>query len=139
MPIQVAACVSAYAGQAEATRTHLSKFHLNRIRHYALAHLGDCGLSVAQVGAALSLSASHIHRLFEAQELSFSSWLWECRLLASRNATPEDFLTVFGAIRDGRVPTDALVTHRATLEQAPERFPYWITPAAGVIKAIIEI
>jgi 2-desacetyl-2-hydroxyethyl bacteriochlorophyllide A dehydrogenase len=63
----------------------------------------------------------------------------ETTLLGSRNATPEDFRTVFTAMREGRIPTDALVTHRAALEQAPERFPVWITPAAGVIKAIIEI
>jgi 2-desacetyl-2-hydroxyethyl bacteriochlorophyllide A dehydrogenase len=63
----------------------------------------------------------------------------ETTLLASRNATPEDFFEVFRAMRDGRVPTDALVTHRASLEQAPERFPFWITPAAGVIKALLEI
>jgi 2-desacetyl-2-hydroxyethyl bacteriochlorophyllide A dehydrogenase len=63
----------------------------------------------------------------------------ETTLLASRNATPEDFHAVFRAMRDGLVPTDALVTHRAALEQAPERFPFWITPGAGVIKAIVEI
>jgi 2-desacetyl-2-hydroxyethyl bacteriochlorophyllide A dehydrogenase len=63
----------------------------------------------------------------------------ETTLLGSRNATPEDFQTVFAAMREGRLPTEALVTHRATLEQAPAGFPVWITPAAGVIKAIIEI
>jgi threonine dehydrogenase-like Zn-dependent dehydrogenase len=63
----------------------------------------------------------------------------ETTLLASRNATPEDFDAVFRAMRDGLVPTDALVTHRAALEQAPERFPFWITPGACVIKAIVEI
>jgi 2-desacetyl-2-hydroxyethyl bacteriochlorophyllide A dehydrogenase len=63
----------------------------------------------------------------------------ETTLLASRNATPDDFNDVFRAMHEGRVPTDALVTHRATLEEAPNRFPLWITPEAGVIKAIIEI
>jgi AraC-like DNA-binding protein len=82
----VAGCVSAHAGQAEAARSTLAQFHLNRIRQYVQAHLGDNGLSVQQVGAALSLSASHIHRLFEAQELSFGAWLWECRLQACSRA-----------------------------------------------------
>lgn len=82
----VAGCVSAHAGQAETARSNLAQFHLNRIRQYVLAHLGDSGLAVQQVAAALSLSASHIHRLFEAQELSFSAWLWECRLQACSRA-----------------------------------------------------
>jgi 2-desacetyl-2-hydroxyethyl bacteriochlorophyllide A dehydrogenase len=63
----------------------------------------------------------------------------ETSLLASRNATPEDFLEVFRAMREGLVPTGALVTHRARLDEAPARFPVWITPEAGVIKALLEI
>lgn len=63
----------------------------------------------------------------------------ETTLLASRNATPEDFLEVFRAMRQGLVPTDALLTHRARLEDSPERFPIWIAPESGVIKAMIEI
>ncbi len=43
------------------------------------------------------------------------------------------------AIRDGHVPTDALATHRAPLEQSPERFAEWIRPETGVIKALIEV
>ena len=63
----------------------------------------------------------------------------EIALLGSRNATREDFLEVFGAIRDGHVPTDALATHRAPLEQSPRRFAEWIRPQTGVIKALIEV
>jgi 2-desacetyl-2-hydroxyethyl bacteriochlorophyllide A dehydrogenase len=63
----------------------------------------------------------------------------ETTLLGSRNATSQDFHQVFRAMRDGLVPTDALLTHRATLGQAPELFDVWITPEAGVIKAMIEI
>jgi threonine dehydrogenase-like Zn-dependent dehydrogenase len=63
----------------------------------------------------------------------------ETSLLGSRNATPEDFSKVFDAIREGRVPTDALITHRVALEDAPGSFPLWIKPEAGVIKALIEI
>ena len=46
----------------------------------------------------------------------------EITLLGSRNATREDFLEVLTAIRDGHVPTDALATHRAPLEQSPDAF-----------------
>jgi len=63
----------------------------------------------------------------------------EISLLGSRNATREDFDEVFRAMRDGLVPTGALATHRASLEQAPSRFPEWIRPETGAIKALIEI
>ena len=39
----------------------------------------------------------------------------------------------------GRIPTDALNTHRASLDDAPAMFPVWMKPESGVIKAIIEI
>ncbi len=63
----------------------------------------------------------------------------ETTLLGSRNATPEDFSKVFDAMREGRVPTESLITHRVALEEAPGGFPLWIKPEAGVIKALIEI
>jgi len=63
----------------------------------------------------------------------------ETSLFGSRNATREDFLEVFRAMREGLVPTDALATHRASLEESPARFPEWIKPETGVIKALIEI
>ena len=63
----------------------------------------------------------------------------ETTLMGSRNATREDFSKVFDAMREGRVPTDALITHRVALEEAPANFPLWIKPEAGVIKALIEI
>ena len=63
----------------------------------------------------------------------------EISLLGSRNATREDFVEVFKAMREGLVPTGALATHRASLEELPARFPEWIKPETGVIKALIEI
>lgn len=63
----------------------------------------------------------------------------ETTLLGSRNATREDFETVFAALRAGHVPTAALISHRAPLADAPQRFPEWIRPETGVIKAILEI
>lgn len=63
----------------------------------------------------------------------------ETTLLASRNALPADFAEVIEAMRSGRVPTEALLTHRTRLEEAPSLFPVWIAPEAGVIKAMIEI
>jgi 2-desacetyl-2-hydroxyethyl bacteriochlorophyllide A dehydrogenase len=63
----------------------------------------------------------------------------ETTLLASRNATSEDFRAVFRALREGQIPTDSLITHRASLEEAAGCFPTWIAPETGVIKALIEI
>jgi len=63
----------------------------------------------------------------------------EISLLGSRNATREDFSKVFDAIREGRVPTEALATHRASLDDSPACFPEWIEPKTGVIKALIKI
>ncbi len=63
----------------------------------------------------------------------------EMSLLGSRNATREDFETVFAALRAGLIPTQALATHRAPLDESPERFPEWIRPESGAIKALIEI
>lgn len=62
----------------------------------------------------------------------------ETSLLGSRNATREDFEAALAALRLGRIPA-GLLTHRATLAQAPERFAQWLDPASGVIKAMLEI
>ena len=63
----------------------------------------------------------------------------ETTLYASRNALPADFETVLAAFRDGHVPIATLNTHRARLEELPERMPQWIAPAAGVVKAVLEV
>jgi 2-desacetyl-2-hydroxyethyl bacteriochlorophyllide A dehydrogenase len=63
----------------------------------------------------------------------------ETTLLASRNALPEDFAEVVSVMRAGGVPSQALNTHRASIADAGKQFAHWMTPQAGVIKAIIEI
>ena len=62
----------------------------------------------------------------------------ETSLLGSRNATVEDFERVMEAMRAGEVP-EALITHRMMLAEVPERFAGLTDPAAGVVKAMIEI
>lgn len=62
----------------------------------------------------------------------------ETTLLASRNATAEDFSTVLDAMRAGRVPTAALNTHRLKLADVPAQFPALLDASAGVVKAIVE-
>lgn len=63
----------------------------------------------------------------------------ETTLLASRNATREDFEAVITAIRAGEVPTDRLGTHHTALEELPRVIERWSAPSAGVIKGIVAL
>ncbi len=62
----------------------------------------------------------------------------EATLLASRNATQEDFATVLQAMRAGQVPDQALNTHRLALANLPTEFESLLNPALGVVKAVVE-
>ncbi|KML53630.1 dehydrogenase [Burkholderia cepacia] len=62
----------------------------------------------------------------------------ETTLLASRNATAEDFATVLDAMRAGRIPDRALNTHRMRLEDVPDALPRLLEPGQTVVKAIVE-
>ncbi|MBW1697085.1 MAG: zinc-binding alcohol dehydrogenase family protein [Deltaproteobacteria bacterium] len=62
----------------------------------------------------------------------------ETTLLASRNATREDFVRVIEALQAGEVTTSGFVTHRAPLEALEEHFESWARPGSGVIKAMVE-
>jgi threonine dehydrogenase-like Zn-dependent dehydrogenase len=63
----------------------------------------------------------------------------EATLLSSRNATPEDFRQVLGHLHDGTVDVTAFITHHATLEDVVDRFPEWMSPASGVVKAMVHL
>jgi hypothetical protein len=62
----------------------------------------------------------------------------ETTLLGSRNAILADFEHVMDAMRAGHVP-DALITHRMALSDVPEKFAGLTDPAAGVVKAMVEV
>lgn len=62
----------------------------------------------------------------------------ETTLLGSRNATLADFEHVMDAMRAGHVP-DALITHRMALSEVPDKFAGLTDPAAGVVKAMVEV
>ncbi|KQU75559.1 MULTISPECIES: zinc-binding alcohol dehydrogenase family protein [unclassified Rhizobacter] len=62
----------------------------------------------------------------------------EATLLGSRNATMEDFDTVLAAMRAGRIPHQALNTHRLALADLPADFAQLLDPSRGVVKAIVE-
>ena len=63
----------------------------------------------------------------------------ETTLLGSRNATLEDFRHVLHVMRAGRIPTDALATHRMGLDEVASRFHELLDPARGVVKGMIEV
>jgi threonine dehydrogenase-like Zn-dependent dehydrogenase len=75
-------------------------------------------------------------------DISFSDPLLHAReltLLASRNATKEDFANVIAGIESGRVNTSGFVTHTAALEETPGQFPSWVKPETGCIKAVVTV
>ena len=63
----------------------------------------------------------------------------ELTLLASRNATREDFDCVTELLEEGRIQVRPMITHRAKLEALPETMPVWCGGEAGVIKAMIHL
>jgi len=63
----------------------------------------------------------------------------ELTLLASRNARSRDFDRIIGLIDNGTIDTKPWITHRIPFERLPEVFPGLITPASGVIKAVVEM
>ena len=62
----------------------------------------------------------------------------ELTLLASRNATPEDFAWVIDSLRAGAINLGPWITHQATPESILREFPSWVEPATGVIKAMLR-
>ncbi|MBY4751477.1 zinc-binding alcohol dehydrogenase family protein [Burkholderia dolosa] len=62
----------------------------------------------------------------------------ETTLLASRNATAQDFVTVLDAMRASRIPDRALNTHRMRLEDVPDRLPALLDGGQTVVKALVE-
>lgn len=67
-------------------RSSLARFHVQRIREFALSQLHDPELSVAKMAETLSISPAHIHRVFAAEEQTLSTWLWETRLKLCHDA-----------------------------------------------------
>ncbi|MBD2845644.1 zinc-binding alcohol dehydrogenase family protein [Paenibacillus sp. IB182496] len=63
----------------------------------------------------------------------------ELTLLASRNATREDFAVVMEAVRGGAVDIARYITHRAAFADMTDRFEGWLKPESKVIKAMVEL
>jgi 2-desacetyl-2-hydroxyethyl bacteriochlorophyllide A dehydrogenase len=62
----------------------------------------------------------------------------ELTLLASRNATAQDFEQVIQSMEAGAVNLESWITHRASPEQLVADFSTWLEPTSGVIKAMLS-
>lgn len=63
----------------------------------------------------------------------------ELTLMASRNATKEDFERVLEVIRTGGVDVSQYITHRASFGEMIGQFGDWLKPESKVIKAMVEV
>jgi len=63
----------------------------------------------------------------------------EMTVFASRNALAADFRRIIGLIEEGRIDTRPWITHRTPFADLIERFPSYVQPETGVIKAIVEV
>jgi AraC-like DNA-binding protein len=60
--------------------TQLTNYHLTRIKALIDARLADSDLCVSSIAAQLGLSAGHVHRLFKAEAIPASQYIWNRRL-----------------------------------------------------------
>jgi 2-desacetyl-2-hydroxyethyl bacteriochlorophyllide A dehydrogenase len=75
-------------------------------------------------------------------ELSFSDPLFhgrEMSLLASRNASQQDFDQVIDSLQSGQFSSQHWISHRATADDIADVFPAWLEPETGVIKAMLDL
>ncbi len=76
------------------------------------------------------------------QEISFLHPLMhrrELTLLASRNALAPDFTRIIQLIEEGKIDTRPWITHHAGFDEVIGKFPSWLKPETGVIKAVVKI
>ncbi|MDR6885380.1 zinc-binding alcohol dehydrogenase family protein [Bacillus sp. 3255] len=61
----------------------------------------------------------------------------ELTLMASRNATLEDFAAVRAAMQAGVIDVERYITHRASFDEMIGQFETWLKPESKVIKAVV--
>lgn len=62
----------------------------------------------------------------------------ELTLLATRNCTAPEHLRILELIRAGRIDTRPWVSDQVSASGLVERFPFWLDPANGVVKAVVN-
>ena len=63
----------------------------------------------------------------------------EGTLMSSRNATRKDFVNVIDSLKSKKIDATTFITHRVSFDRVKDEFPGWLEPAAGVIKAMVEV
>jgi threonine dehydrogenase-like Zn-dependent dehydrogenase len=63
----------------------------------------------------------------------------EGTLMSSRNAVREDFQHVTDCLKRKLLKPEKYITHRCSFGEASKHFASWLSPATGVIKAMIEL
>ncbi|BBH21422.1 alcohol dehydrogenase [Paenibacillus baekrokdamisoli] len=63
----------------------------------------------------------------------------ELTLMASRNATREDFDNVLMLMKNSKIDVEQYVTHRVPFEMMISEFDRWLMPESKVIKALVEL
>jgi 2-desacetyl-2-hydroxyethyl bacteriochlorophyllide A dehydrogenase len=63
----------------------------------------------------------------------------EATLMSSRNATRFDFEHVMSCLKQGLINPASYITHRVKIDDVAGQFPFWLDPANGVIKAMVEM
>ena len=63
----------------------------------------------------------------------------ELTLMASRNALPADFEQIIRMMEEGKINTDAWITHRSSFEEMVSQFDTWLKPESQVIKAVVSV
>ncbi|HEU4536728.1 MAG TPA: helix-turn-helix domain-containing protein [Polyangiaceae bacterium] len=80
LPHVLSAALTALDRAHEASPSALKVLHKQRIRRFALEHLGDPSLDVRAIAVGAGLSARYVHRLFADEPTTLMKWVWSERL-----------------------------------------------------------
>ena len=62
----------------------------------------------------------------------------EITLLATRNSTPAEHRRIIELMEAGQIDTAPWVSDRVPVDEMVARFPHWLDPEAGVVKAVVD-
>lgn len=62
----------------------------------------------------------------------------EITLLATRNSTPAEHRRIIELMENGQIDTTPWVSDRVAADGLIARFPHWLDPEAGVVKAVVD-
>jgi AraC family transcriptional regulator, positive regulator of tynA and feaB len=80
LPHVFAAALGALEGERGAPLPAHKLLHKQKIRRFALEHLGESGLDANKIAEGVSLSPRYVHRLFDDEPVTLMKWVWGERL-----------------------------------------------------------